>query len=219
MDKPIEFRRKGRGYNKDDVNDFISRENIRFNKLEESYNKMIKDLEKEIADLKSKLNDNEADKTRIIELEIKISDLQEKLESNRNLLSEKDAIIDGLKSAVDNANEKLNIANSMVDDLKQKAAVPSPAPVSAPNPNPVSTFRTYDDSIVEKAEKYDSICNKVDEILAFAKEEADKIIAEAFEIRKQTIKRSSTQMKNDISERSESIIDELKRSIRRQLKK
>ena len=48
MDKPIEFRRRGRGYDRDDVNEFISRENIRFNKLEESYNKRIRDLENEV---------------------------------------------------------------------------------------------------------------------------------------------------------------------------
>ena len=213
MDKPVEFRRQARGYNKDDVNDFISRENIRFNKLEESYNKTIKEREREIAELNQTITENEADKERIVELEIKISELQQSVDGFNETLGEKDAIIDGLKSALDSTNEKLNVANTLIDDLKNRPAVPCSVP------EPSYSYRQYDDSVIEKAEKYDSICDKVDEILAFAKEEADKIIAEAFEIRKQAVKRSSAQMKNDISERSDSIIEELKRSIRKQFKK
>ena len=215
MDKPIEFRRRGRGYDKNDVNEFISRENIRFNKLEEEYNKTIRELENEISDLNSRLAEAENDKEQIINLEIEISDLKNKIVSSESTLSEKDTIIDGLKSAVDNANKKLDIANSIIDDLRSKPL----SSYTIPAPEPVSRNEYYEDSVIEKARKYDTICESIDEIFAFAKEEADKIIAEAVEIRKQAVKRSPTQVKNEISGRGRSIIDELKSNLRKQLKK
>ena len=218
MDRPIEFRRQMKGYNRDDVNNFISEENIRFNKIEESYQKTIKENEKEITELKQKLNSIDEHLDKIAELEIKISQLESALDSSSSTIVEKDTIIEGLKSAVDSANEKLDMANSIIDDMKKESDKASPAPLPYTENMRVIKEPVYDSSIIEKAEKYDAICEKVDEIFAFAKEEADKIIQEAFEIRKQAAKRSSTHMKNEISERSDSIIDELRRSIRRQFK-
>ncbi len=216
MNNPIEFRRQTRGYNRDDVNEFISQENIRFNKLEESYLKSIKEHEKEIEELRKMLSEVDEHKEKIIELELQISKLNSDLDLSVQAIAEKDAIIEGLKVACDSSNEKLDMANSLIDDLrKQSSVIPE-----AREPKVIvrEPSYSYDSSVLEKAEKYDSICDKVDEIFAFAKEEADKIIAEAFEIRKQASKRNAANMKNEISERSESIIDELRRSIRRQFK-
>lgn len=210
MDKPVEFRRRGRGYDKNDVNQFISKENIRFNKLEEEYNKTIRELEREIDKLNVQIAESEDDKAQIATLEIAISELKERIIALDTSVSEKDAIIDGLKTAVDNANSKLDVANSMIEDLKNRPSVPCRQP---------SSDVEYDDTIIEKAKKYDSICDNIDEIFAFAKEEADKIIAEALEIRKQAVKRAPTQIKNEMSGRSRSIIDDLRSNIRRQLKK
>lgn len=218
MDRPIEFRRQLKGYNRDDVNNFISEENIRFNKIEENYVKTIRENETEISDLKQKLNDVDMHLEKIAELEIKISQLESALNSSSNTIVEKDTIIEGLKSAVDSSNEKLTLANTIIDDLRKEQVSKASAAISTPEPVRIVREPVYDDAIIEKAEKYDAICDKVDEIFAFAKEEADKIIAEAFEIRKQANKRSSAHMKNEISERSDSIIDELRRSIRRQFK-
>lgn len=215
MDKPVEFRSRGRGYDKNDVNEFISRENIRFNKLEEEYNKTIREQEKNIEDLSKQLSETENNKLQIVNLEIENSTLKERISDLEASASEKDAIIDGLKSAVDNANQKLDMANSIIDDLKNKPTV-----VSAAESRDVSYKNAYyDDSVIDKAQKYDSICDNIDEIFAFAKEEADKIIAEALELRKQAVKRSPNQIKNEMSARSRSIIDELKDNFRRQLKK
>ncbi len=214
MDKPIEFRRRGRGYDKNDVNEFISRENIRFNKIEEEYNRTIRELESEVEKLTAQLSEKENDKEYIITLEMEISDLKDKIASLESSLSEKDTIIDGLKSAVDNANSKLDMANSIIEDQKNKS---NPHYTSAPEPTYQNTY--YDDEVIEKAQKYDAISESIDEIFAFAKEEADKIIAEAVEIRKQAIKRSPSQVKNEISGKGRSIIDELKSNLRKQLKK
>ena len=160
MDKPVEFRRRGRGYDINDVNDFISRENIRFNKLEEDYNKRIRDLESNIDQLNAQIEENENDKTKIVSLEIEKTELKDKISSLEAVISEKDVIIDGLKSAVDSANTKLDIANSIIEDLKNKPTPPQSVPV-------INTRTAYDDAIIEKANKYDSICNNIDEILAF----------------------------------------------------
>lgn len=216
MNNPIEFRRQTRGYNREDVNEFISQENIRFNKLEESYLKTIKEYERENSELKQQLSEIDLHKDKIVEHELKIAGLEASLESSTQAIAEKDAIIEGLKTACDSSNEKLTIANSLIDDLRKQI---SAQPVAAePKVIVREPSYSYDSSVLEKAEKYDSICDKVDEIFAFAKEEADKIIAEAFEIRKQASKRNAVNMKSEISERSESIIDELRRSIRRQFK-
>lgn len=218
MNNPIEFRRQTRGYNRDDVNEFISQENIRFNKLEESYLKSIKEYEKENSELREKLDEINEHKDKIVELELNISQLESALDSSSQTITEKDAIIEGLKSACDSSNEKLMAANALIDDLRKQNAVAASVPAPEPKVIVREPAYSYDSSVLEKAEKYDSICDKVDEIFAFAKEEADKIIAEAFEIRKQASKRNAVNMKNEISERSESIIDELRRSIRRQFK-
>ncbi len=214
MDKPVEFRRRGRGYDRNDVNEFISRENIRFNKLEEEYNSRIRNLENDIEKLSEQIASSEDDKAQIVSLEIQISELKDNISSLETSLTEKDAIIDGMKSAVDNANYKLDMANSIIEDFKNKPVVPCSAPITESTHN-----NTFDDSVIEKAQKYDSICDNIDEIFAFAKEEADRIIAEAIEIRKQAVKRAPSQIKNELSGRSRSIIDELRSNIRRQIKK
>lgn len=211
MDRPIKFRRQMRGYNKNDVNEFITEENIRFNKIEESYVSKIKDLEHEIETLRAELAKLDEQQARIIELELCVTELKDDIETKTRLISEKDAIIEGLKSSADSANERLAVANSIIENLQNSTQNATPSTIIADT--------TLDEEIIEKAEKYDAICDKVDEILGFAKDEADKIIAEAYEIRKQTVKKTSAQMKSDISERSDSIIEELKRSIRRQFKK
>ena len=212
MDRPIKFRRQMRGYNKNDVNEFITEENIRFNKIEESYVKKVKELEDEIAALRSELSQIDEHRDRIIELELSVAELNSELENKTKLINEKDAIIEGLKSTADSANERLATANSIIDNLKNSHTV-------AVSASSYVSDSDLDDEIIEKAEKYDAICDKVDEILNFAKTEADKIINEAYELRKQTVKKTSAQMKSDISDRSDSIIEELKRSIRRQFKK
>ncbi|MBQ4561102.1 MAG: hypothetical protein IJA55_02070 [Clostridia bacterium] len=228
MDKPIEFRSRGRGYDKNDVNEFISRENIRFNKLEEEYNKTIREQEKSIEDLNKQLSESEEKKLQIVNLEIENSTLKDKIGVLESEIAEKDTIIDGLKTAVDSANEKLELANSIIDDFNSKALTADSEsvdePVPEPEPEPIRVEASvstayYDDSVIDKAIKYDAICDNIDEIFAFAKEEADKIIAEAIEIRKQAAKRSPNQVKNELSARSKSIIGEIRDNFRRQLMK
>lgn len=203
MDKPIEFRRQARGYNREDVNSFISRENIRFSKLEESYAAKLKDAEQQISDLNTKIDEFDSQSDKICQLESELSALKSEIEKSKEVIAEKDAIIEGLKNALDGANEKLDIANGIIDDYK-----------SAPKSEAVE----YSDDIIEKAEKFDAVYDKVDEILEFAKSEAEKIINDAIQTRQTVNKKSSANFKNEISERSGSIIEDMKRSIRRQFK-
>ena len=98
----------------------------------------------------------------------------------------------------------------MIEELKNRPLVSCSS---------ASSSVIYDDDIIDKAQKYDAICDNIDEIFAFAKEEADKIIAEALEIRKQAVKRSPASLKSEMSGKSKSIIDEIRGNIMRQLKK
>ena len=99
----------------------------------------------------------------------------------------------------------------MVDDLKNRPTSTVAAPIVTAAPTPCC-----DDSILEKAKKYDSICDNIDEIFAFAKEEADRIISEALEMRKKLLKSSPAHVKSEITGRSESIIEDLRRKLRKQ---
>ncbi len=219
MDNPIKFRRSMQGYKKEDVNNYISRENIRITKLEESYKKNIKELEKELLEAKEKITDSEAKILLLREQEIEILDLRSTINDKDALIEEKDTIIEGLKSAVDSSNLKLSEAEASINELREKLL---------DTQNSVGSTLPYRRSIqeqeltmAEKAEKYDLLFEKVDEILAFAKEEADKIISEALEIRNSVSKRTvrdSFDPKKDITTKSNSIIDDLKRSIRRSIK-
>ena len=74
-----------------------------------------------------------------------------------------------------------------------------------------------DESVLDKARSYDSLCTQIDEILAYAKSEADRIINAAVESAKKIEKNKSgdiSKIKSDISAKSSSIIDELRRAIR-----
>jgi len=83
--------------------------------------------------------------------------------------------------------------------------------------------RSADDVIlsIEKSRAYNSLNEEVDKILAYAKTEAERIISSAEEAAR-TIGESSARnvraMKEDISTKSSSIIDEIKAIIKSRLK-
>ena len=203
MDKNIEFRKAMRGYNTEDVNRFISEENVRFNRLEENYLKTIEEKDKTISDLSDEINVLKQSEQKICDLNIKIELLESHTSQLNTIIEEKDSIIDGLKTALHKANEK-----SFDIEKESRNRV-----VSIVDPD-IEIYR-------EKAEKYDAIYNQVDEILNFAKAEAEKIIKEATEYKmavQRNSKKESDSFKASINTRSDSIIDDLKKSIRKQLK-
>lgn len=203
MDKNIEFRKAMRGYNTEDVNRFISEENVRFNRLEENYLKTIEEKDKTISRLNFEIGVLKQSEQVIYDLNKKIELLQAEISQLNTAVEEKDSIIDGLKSALDKANEK---TYDFEKESRNRV-------VSIVDPD-IEIYR-------EKAEKYDAIYDQVDEILNFAKIEAEKIIKEATDYKmavQRNAKKESDTFKASINTRSDSIIDDLKKSIRRQLK-
>lgn len=207
MEKSVEFRRAMRGYNKEDVNKFISEENIRFNRLEANYTKTIDEKDREIGELLNKLSLVNAAEEENRRLNNIIEGLRSDITELNCKITEKDLLIDGLRDAVSRANTQIQSLEESVANIESR-----PVTVVTDNEE-LELYR-------EKAERYDAIYEQVDEILAFAKEEAEKILKEAAEIRQEAeknAKREAASFKSNVKGRSDSIIDELKRSIRRQL--
>lgn len=202
MDKNIEFRKQMRGYNTEDVNRFISEENVRFNKIEERYKKDADEMSVRIKELEYKLEESKKSDAEIRDLMIKNELLTSELESLKTSLSEKDVLIESMKEELEKADEKMS-------ELKR---IPDSRIISTVTPD-MELYR-------EKAEKYDAICDRVDEILNFAKEEAEKIIKEASDYKiaaQRNAKRESDAFKSSINNRSDSIIEDLKKTIRKQI--
>jgi len=210
MEKNVEFRKAMRGYNKEDVNKFISDENIRFNRLEESYTKKIDERDREIGELLNKLSIVTAAEEENRRLNSVIDSLHSDITDLNCKITEKDLLIDGLRDAVTQANTQIQALEESVANIESR-------PVTAVADN--SGIELYR----EKAERYDAIYEQVDEILNFAKEEAEKILKEAAEIRlaaekaERAAKRDALAMKNNVRGKSDSIIEDLKKSIKRQL--
>ena len=223
MDKPVEFRTAMRGYNKEDVNSYISNENIRFNRLEASLNKAIDDKEKEISELQSQIAGFRAKDDEIKRLEDLVLSLRSDIDYQNEKLEEKDTVIEGMKKAVDAANEALDTANERITALQNESELNSFSNETPHNSSLDYSYQAaYDQTVIEKAQKYDDICTQIEEILLYAKNEADKIVSEAIEIRQsiqnKRAKKETSNFKNEIQEKSDSIISELKKSIFRQLK-
>ena len=210
MEKNVEFRKAMRGYNKEDVNKFISDENIRFNRLEESYTKKIDERDREIGELLNKLSIVTAAEEENRRLNSVIDSLHGDITDLNCKITEKDLLIEGLRDAVSQAN-------SQIQSLEESVANIESCRTTIVNEDPdIEIYK-------EKAERYDAIYEQVDEILNFAKEEAEKILKEAAEIRlaaekaERAAKRDALAMKNSVRNKSDSIIDDLKKSIRHRL--
>lgn len=206
MEKKIEFRKAMRGYNREDVNRFISEENVRFNRLEANYNRQLEEKDREIGELLGKLSLVNAAEEENKRLNGIIETLHADITTLNCKLTEKEMLIDGLNDAIQGYSEKIKALEDAVADLDSRK---TPAYES-------EELELYRD----KAERYDAIYDQVDEILAFAKAEAEKIIKEAIEIRQEaekTAKKESAAHKASMRGKSDSIIDDIKRSIRRQL--
>ncbi|MBR5515812.1 MAG: hypothetical protein IKU52_06385 [Clostridia bacterium] len=203
MDKNIEFRKQMRGYNTDDVNRFISEENVRFNNIEEGYKKSIDEKTKMISELEMKLNSLKDNESEIQDLKIRNELLHSEIDSLNDKLKEKDVIIESLKDALDKANDRIV---DLERDSKKRV-------ITAVDPD-IEIYR-------EKAEKFDAIYAQVDDILEFAKEEAQKILKEATEYKavvQRNAKKETDIFKSSINNRSDSIIEDLKRTFRKQIK-
>ena len=191
MDAPkVIFRKKMGGYNKEDVNKYITSENQRFMRAKSDYQKSLADRDREIERITDELNTLR---------DVNTSATSTLSEQNHLIESYKDTIVE-LETRIKEMEETIAHLEEVKDDpIYQKNEV------------------VIDESVFDKAKSYDSLCAQVDEILAYAKSEADRIINAAVESAKKIERTKNgdiSKIKSDISSKSSSIIDELRRAIK-----
>lgn len=191
MDAPkVMFRKKMGGYNKEDVNNYITSENQRFMRAEADFQKSLAERDEEIE---------------------RITD---ELEALRNFNAMSSAKLNEQNNLIDSYREQIADLESKIKDMEDTIAH-----LEEVNDDPIyqKTEVIIDETVFDKARSYDSLCKQIDEILSYAKSEADRIINTAVESAKR-IERNRTgdisRIKSDISAKSTSIIEELRRAIK-----
>lgn len=191
MDAPkVIFRKKMGGYNKEDVNNYITSENQRFMRAEADFQKALSERDSELERVSDEVN-------ALRNINAMTS---AKLNEQNTLIDEYKETISALEEKIAEMEETIAHLEEVKDDqIYQKTEV------------------VIDETVFDKARSYDSLCKQIDEILSYAKSEADRIINTAIESAKR-VERSRggdiTKIKSDISAKSTSIIDELRRAIR-----
>ena len=213
------FRSKFGGYNKKDVNNYIAEENKRFVKIRE-------DLQKELEESEKRENS----------LGEQVALLTKEADEARSLLDERDKLIEGYKEDADKKDARIAELEDMVDALvrekddgifKNETIEEKDARISelealvselrAEKEADAGLKTAADDSIADKARSFDNISDKIDEILEHARLEAQKIVKAA---EKAAIdvegKRAAdvNKIKQSITARSASIIEEIRRAVR-----
>lgn len=191
MDAPkVIFRSKMGGYNKEDVNNYISSENQRFKRAESDFQRTLSERNSELSRLNNELSS----------LRSEIAKADEKYKEQDKLIEGYKKTIDSLESSIEDMQDTItHLEQVKDDDIYQKSEV------------------IIDENVFDKARSYDSLCTQIDEILSYAKSEADRIINTAIESAKR-IERSRggdvSRIKSEISAKSTSIIDDLRRTLR-----
>ena len=191
MDAPkVMFRKKMGGYNKEDVNNYITSENQRFMRAETDFQKSLAERDEEIE---------------------RITD---ELEALRNFNAMSSAKLNEQNNLIDSYREQIADLESKIKDMEDTIAH-----LEEVNDDPIyqKTEVIIDETVFDKARSYDSLCKQIDEILSYAKSEADRIINTAVESAKRIERNRTgdvTRIKSDISAKSTSIIEELRRAIK-----
>jgi len=181
----ILFRNAGRGYNKEDVNRYIEEMNIRFNAIEQEYQKKISELESSVSK-----NNGVADDTVISDG----SDvLAEKCEALEKELAELKAKCKALEEAAAADNEPAEPAEKC-----------EPQEVSALEEAPKEKQPDEDLSVKLGALMIETKHN-ADEMLKKAKEDADSVMLKA--------KESADSMENDAVLTSQLMVERVRKSV------
>lgn len=192
------FRSKFGGYNKKDVNEYIAAENSNFMQMRDEMQNLLDDCEERIHRL---------------ELEAETSENEKKALADS--LAERNALIESYKTDAEALNAKIadleteiDALNSTIDELRAKNAE---LELKTDEPAVI-----VDERMLEKARSYDSLCGEIDEILSYAKKQAEEIIrtAKATAETAHSTPRSGAEdidrVKQEISKKSSSILSDLR---------
>jgi len=154
---PLRFRDERKGYNKEDVNNYIESLNKKFLTIENEYKKTIAAQNIEIEKLSSETTN--VQKESVSENQTIIDELIEKN-------NECNKIINALRDTVEKSN---NEKSELYLEL-QKVKV---------NLNDLNELLNNTDVIQQKADSYDKMSSQIGSMIIFANEKADDIIASA----------------------------------------
>lgn len=195
MDKSKrKFRKSIRGYNKKDVNRYISEINSELVSSSEEYKIEIDGREQTIAILRGELDDQRRACDALSEEVDALNKLIEEYKADKESMQDKIRELEDKIASL----ESCGVSN---DDTREKIVI--------------------DEDLLDKARSYDAIRAKIDEILSYARSEAEQIIRNAektvssFENDKSA---NVQKVKKEISEKSNSIIEDLKSLFRRYTK-
>ncbi|MBQ8837006.1 MAG: hypothetical protein IJ002_05830 [Clostridia bacterium] len=153
-EKMVLFRSALGGFNRDDVNSYIEKQNAEFSERERTAKKKLDAAEAKCAELENKLTELENAKVRIAELE-------KEAETREKLIAEYIEKVEHQAAEIENLNATNDSAESEIVKLTEKIASLSEA--------------------IAKSEKYDDISNQIGEIILSARSTADSIVAKANE--------------------------------------
>ena len=220
------FRGKFGGYNKKDVNNYIAEENKRFTNEREEMKKALDDSEALSASLSDQLEKQKAEsdelRAKLGERDLLIEDYKEKIYEKDTRISDLEEMIDTLSREKDDgifAKETADEKDRRIAELVA-AADQYIAEIARLKEVKEETGEKVivDDSLLEKARSYDSLSDKIDDILEYARQEAHKIIKVAEKAAKADAEGKRTadvaRVKQSIATRSTSIIDEIRRMVK-----
>lgn len=192
MEDKVLFRNKGRGYNKDDVNEYIISENRRFSQIDSNYRRLLQEKEQIIEGFNNELLGKNKE----------LSELQASI-------AQKDALIEEYKNIIEENAETIEELNKKLVSLPDNSSINI-----AFDENSVSSHEANTKDNIEQIQE------RIDEILNHAKKEAIRIINTAIEeSHKYELSQNDIDaIKKDISGRSSSFISELKKNLHFKLK-
>ena len=192
MEDKVLFRNKGRGYNKDDVNEYIISENRRFSQIDSNYRRLLQEKEQIIEGFNNELLGKNKE----------LSELQASI-------AQKDALIEEYKNIIEENAETIEELNKKLVSLPDNSSVNI-----AFDENSVSSHEASTKDNIEQIQE------RIDEILNHAKKEAIRIINTAIEAshKYELSQNDIDAIKKDISGRSSSFISELKKNLHFKLK-
>lgn len=155
------FRKAINGYNRNDVNEYLENMSLKAKKRENELDERICELEKELNDTNTRLEAAEArdfaDEAAVYEK--KLAELEKKLDECEKLNDAKSEYAEKLATELRAKDEELALIKTELDDARRTLA--------------------DTDKLAQKAAQYDSLGNRLGEIMLNAGNTAEKIVTDA----------------------------------------
>lgn len=194
-DKQVLFRDSFKGYNKDDVNAYLTIYSKKLGETEDNYKAEIQSLQKNIEEYKK-----EIDALKSPEKNPFLSSLLEENAALKEKNKELESLLEAQTSEIDHLNNQNLLLNEQIQELKSQA-----------------DSSEKDPSLTEKARLYDQMSSQIGVVLLQANENSANIINEAYkkanEIQSEA-SQNAQKIKIDTREEIDLILSKLDNNIR-----